>query len=72
MCLTEYDEELDKRDTFMEGKAEGRVEGRAEGFLDGRIKTLVEMVKLYNLPVDEIVKDLPISKEEFLRLMDEN
>ena len=42
MLLTEYNEELDRKELFELGREEGLAEGRMEGLTEGRMEGLTE------------------------------
>ena len=69
MCLTEFNEKVYTDSIRAEGHAEGLAEGRAEGLLKG-LSTLIKQIKKGRLSVEEALEDLPISKEEFMELLE--
>ena len=85
MCITEFDEEKFRNQTFEEGKAEGRAEGEAKGRAEGEAKgraegeakgrdegifdTLVNLVKIGLLPLSAAAQQYNVSDSEFEELM---
>ena len=53
-----------------EGRAEGLVEGRAEGRIENMIETIKKMLSI-KIPFDDIIKISGWSREQILRLKDE-
>lgn len=57
---------------LAEGLAEGRAEGRAAGRTEGRLKTLLTLVQLGKISVEEAAGLADISVSEFERYVSEN
>ena len=53
-----------------EGLEEGRSEGMKEGIKEGKLQQLFELVSDGDLPLEKAVQKTPLTREEFMKLMD--
>jgi len=57
--------DIEKTPFFQIGEKIGIQKGKIEGI----IETAIQMIKEFNLPIDEVVKKLNIKKDELLEYM---